>query len=164
VGLITLPCKKKIAEKPPRNSARFCGESQGLGWAVEPRKEEERRPLNTNLLTPWWRVLLEKLTVAQIIQKFPVFHETQRFIPCSQQPEMVPILSQMNPVHTFPPYFPNSPSNIIFASTPRSSERALPSGFPTKLLPVFLIPYACYVSCPSHPPLFDHPSNGDAYK
>jgi hypothetical protein len=40
VGLTTLPCKKKIVEKPPRNSAGFCG-GQGLSWAVEPSKEEE---------------------------------------------------------------------------------------------------------------------------
>jgi hypothetical protein len=43
VGLTTLPCKNKIIEKPPRNSAGFCGGGQGLSWAVEPRKEEERR-------------------------------------------------------------------------------------------------------------------------
>jgi hypothetical protein len=41
VGLTTLPFKNKIVEKPPRNSAGFCGGGQGLGWAVEPRKEEE---------------------------------------------------------------------------------------------------------------------------
>jgi hypothetical protein len=40
VGLTTLPCKK-IVEKPPRNSAGFCGGDQGLSWAVEPRKVEE---------------------------------------------------------------------------------------------------------------------------
>jgi hypothetical protein len=40
VGLTTLPCKKKIVEKPPRNSAGFCGGGEGLSWAVEPRKEE----------------------------------------------------------------------------------------------------------------------------
>jgi hypothetical protein len=40
VGLTTLSCKKKIVEKPPRNSAGFFGEDQGLSWAVEPRKEE----------------------------------------------------------------------------------------------------------------------------
>jgi hypothetical protein len=39
--LTTLPCKKKIVKKPPRNSAGFCGGGQGLSWAVEPRKEEE---------------------------------------------------------------------------------------------------------------------------
>jgi hypothetical protein len=42
VGLQTYPVKKKIVEKPPRNSAGFCGGSQGLRWAVEPRKEELR--------------------------------------------------------------------------------------------------------------------------
>jgi hypothetical protein len=31
--------KKKIVEKPPRNSVAFCGGGQGLSWAVEPRKE-----------------------------------------------------------------------------------------------------------------------------
>jgi hypothetical protein len=41
VGLTTLPCKKKIVEKSPRNSAGFCGGDQGLSWAVEPMKEEE---------------------------------------------------------------------------------------------------------------------------
>jgi hypothetical protein len=40
-GATTLPCKKKIVEKSPRNSAWFCGGGQGLSWAVEPRKEEE---------------------------------------------------------------------------------------------------------------------------
>jgi hypothetical protein len=41
VGLTTLRCKK-IVEKPPRNSAGFCGGGQGLSWAVEPRIERER--------------------------------------------------------------------------------------------------------------------------
>jgi hypothetical protein len=40
VGLTTLPCKKENVEKPPRNSAGFCGGGQSLSWAVEPRKEE----------------------------------------------------------------------------------------------------------------------------
>jgi hypothetical protein len=38
VGLTILPYKNKIVEKPPRNSAGFCGGGQGLSWAVEPRK------------------------------------------------------------------------------------------------------------------------------
>jgi hypothetical protein len=43
VGLTTLPCKKKIVEKPPKNSAEFRGGGQGLRWAVEPRKGKRRR-------------------------------------------------------------------------------------------------------------------------
>jgi hypothetical protein len=34
---------------------------------------------------------------------------------------VVPILSQMNPFHTFLHYYPNIYSNIILPSTPRSS-------------------------------------------
>ena len=32
------------------------------------------------LLTPWCRVLLEKLTGLQLVKKFPAFHGTRRFI------------------------------------------------------------------------------------
>jgi hypothetical protein len=42
VGLKTLPVKKKTVEKPPKNSAGFCGGGQGLNWAVEPRREREK--------------------------------------------------------------------------------------------------------------------------
>ena len=35
---------------------------------------------NNYLLTPWCRVLLEKLTGLQLVKKFPVFHGTRRFI------------------------------------------------------------------------------------
>ena len=38
------------------------------------RKEDKRSTvLNTNLLTPWYRVLLEKLTDLQLVKKFPAF-------------------------------------------------------------------------------------------
>jgi hypothetical protein len=38
---------------------------------------------------------------------------------------LVPILSQMHPVHNFHPYFPKTNCNIIFPSTPRSSDWSL---------------------------------------
>jgi len=34
----------------------------------------------TYLLTPWSRVLLEKLTGLQLVKNFPAFYETRRFI------------------------------------------------------------------------------------
>ena len=34
----------------------------------------------TYLLTPWYRLLLEKLTGLQLVKKFPAFHGTRRFI------------------------------------------------------------------------------------
>jgi len=36
--------------------------------------------VGTYLLTPWCRVLLEKLTGLQLVKKFPAFHGTRRFI------------------------------------------------------------------------------------
>jgi hypothetical protein len=36
--------------------------------------------LLTYLLTPWSRVLLEKLTGSKLVKKFPAFYGTQRFI------------------------------------------------------------------------------------
>jgi hypothetical protein len=58
---------------------------------------------------------------------------------------LVPIQNQMHPVHTFPPYFPNIRSNIIFSPTPTFSERSL-----------LFRSHACYMNQPSHPPSFDH--------
>ena len=37
----------------------------------------------TYLLTPWSRVLLEKLTGFQLVNKFPAFYGTRRFITAS---------------------------------------------------------------------------------
>jgi len=34
----------------------------------------------TYLLTPWYRVLLEKLTGLQLVKKFPAFHGSRKFI------------------------------------------------------------------------------------
>ena len=36
-------------------------------------------PLVTYLLTPWSRVLLEKLTVSKPVKKFPAFYGTRMF-------------------------------------------------------------------------------------
>jgi hypothetical protein len=56
-------------------------------------------------------------------------------------PLLHPIFSQMNPIPTFPPYFPKIHCNtcIRFSSTPKSSEWSVPYRLPTKILYVFLI-------------------------
>ena len=78
----------------------------------------------TYILTPCCRVLPEKLTGLQLVNKFPSFHETRRFITATPP---VSILDQPNPVHIPTSYLLEIHPNIIHASTPRS-----PSGFPTK--------------------------------
>jgi hypothetical protein len=73
-----------------------------------------------------------------------------------KNPPLVPILSQINPVHILPPYLPKIHSNIILPSMPRSYECSFPSGNPTKILYAFLIPPVCYMPHPSHPPWHAH--------
>jgi hypothetical protein len=44
----------------------------------------------TDPLTPWGRVLLQKLTVTQLVEKFPAFTEPEGSLPCSKQPATGP--------------------------------------------------------------------------
>jgi hypothetical protein len=75
-------------------------------------------------------------------------------------PPLVPILRQMNSVHTFPPYFPKVHSYISFPSTISSSVWCLPFRFLDKnfvcISPLF---HAGYMPHLSHMPSIDHPNN-----
>ena len=53
--------------------------SNGWSWCKLIRNSKYIVPLHY-LLTPWCRVLLEKLTGLQLVKKFPAFHGTRRFI------------------------------------------------------------------------------------
>jgi hypothetical protein len=70
-------------------------------------------------------------------------------LPCSQEPSTVPILSQINPVHTIPSYLSRIHLNIVHPPTSWSSQWFLPSGFPTNILYAFLFP-PIRVTCPAH--------------
>ena len=84
-----------------------------------------------NLLTPWCRVLLEKLTGLQLVKKFPVFlwnpkvhHRTHK------RPPPVPVLGQPNPLHIPTSHILEIHPNIIHPSTPRSPQWSLSLRFP----------------------------------
>jgi len=71
----------------------------------------------------------------------------------------IPVQSQMHPVHTFSPYFPNIHSNIIFPSAPRSNAWSLPLRITDKNFVCIHLSHACYMHRPSHYLWFYHPNN-----
>ena len=90
--------------------------------------------LLTYLLTPWCRVLLEKLTGLQLVKKFPVFG-TRRFITALKSVRHLS-LSWASPIHSIYPH-PTSWRSILILSTHLRlglPSGLFPSGFPTKTL------------------------------
>ena len=87
------------------------------------------------LLTPWCRVLLEKLTGLQLVKKFPTFHGTRRFITALTSFRHLS-LSWARPIQSIYP-LPTSWRSILILSTHLRlglPSGLFPSGFPTKTL------------------------------
>ena len=88
-----------------------------------------------NLLTPWCRILLEKLTGLQLVKKFPAFHGTRRFITTITSVRQLS-LSWARPIQSIYPH-PTSWRSILILSTHLRlglPSGLFPSGFPTKTL------------------------------
>jgi len=88
----------------------------------------------TYLLTPWCRVLLEKLTGLQLVKKFPEFHGTRRFITSLTSVRHLS-LSWSSPIQFIYPH-PTSWRSILISTHLRLGlpSGLFPSGFPTKTL------------------------------
>ena len=71
--------------------------------------------LLTYLLTPWCRVLLEKLTCLQLVKKFTAFHGTRRFITALTSVRHLS-LSWASPIQSIFPH-PTSWISILILST-----------------------------------------------
>ena len=83
------------------------------------------------LLTPWCRVLTEKLTGLQLVKKFPAFLWNPKFhYRTHKRPPAVPVLGQPNPVHIPTSHLLEIHPNIIHSSTPRSPQWSLSLRFP----------------------------------
>ena len=85
------------------------------------------RNILPHLLTPWCRVLLEKLTGLQLAKKFPAFHGTQRLI-IALTSVRHPSLSWASPIQPIYPH-PTSWRSILILST------HLRLGLPSSLFP-----------------------------
>ena len=94
------------------------------------------------LLTPWCRVLLEKLTGLQLVKKFPAFHGTRTFINALTSVRH-PSLFWASPIQSIPTsHLLEIHPNIIHPSTPRSPQWSLSLQFPHQ--------------DPIHPPIVTH--------
>jgi len=68
-------------------------------------------------------------------------------------PPLIPILTQMHPVHTFTPYFHHIHSNIVLISTPRSSKWSLTiRSSDINIIYISHISHTCYMPRTSHSP------------
>jgi hypothetical protein len=113
------------------------------------------------LLTPWCRILFEKLIVTQLVKKYSAFLRNPKVHHrVHKSPILDPILSQPNPVRLIDPYLPKVHLDVILLPTPRSSQWSLAFGPPNQN-PVSTspLPHACHMSSPFHPPWFKNPNN-----
>ena len=102
------------------------------------------------LLTPWCRVLREKLTGLQLVKKFPAFHATRRFITALTSVRHLS-LSWASPIQSIHPH-PTSWRSILILSTHLRlglPSGLLPSGFPSKTLYTGLFS-PIRATCPAH--------------
>ena len=107
------------------------------------------------LLTPWCRVLLEKLTGLQLVKKFPAFHGTRMFITALTNVRHLS-LSWASPIQSIYPH-PTSWRFILILSTHQRLDLPfglLRSGFPTKTLYTSLSS-PIRATCPAHLILLD---------
>ena len=112
--------------------------------------------LFTYLLTPWSRVLLEKLTVSQLVKKFPAFYGTRRFITASTSARHLS-LSWAREIQSMRPHSTSRRSSLILSSHPCLSlpRELFPSSSHQNPVYTSPLPRTCYMPRPSYTSRFD---------
>ena len=114
------------------------------------RFQNARCNVNNYLLTPWCRVLLEKLTGLQLVKKFPAFLWNPKVhYRTHKRPPFVLILGQPNSVHITTSHLLEVHSNIIHPSMARSPQWSLSLRFPQQD-PIHPLSSPIRATCPAH--------------
>jgi len=106
--------------------------------------------LSTCLLTPWNRVLTEKLTGSQLVKRFPAFYGTRKFIAAFTTARHLS-LSWASSIQSIPPHHTSWRSILILFFHLRLdlTSSLFPSGLPTKTLYTPLLS-PIRATCPAH--------------
>ena len=145
---MTTGCNRNLLTASKLADGR-CPEQHSALWQKAPKERL------TYLLTPWCRVLLEKLTSSQLIKKFPAFHGTRRFITALTSVRHMS-LSWASPSQSIYPH-PTSWRPILILSI--HLRLGLPSGFLPSVFPTKTLytPLSSPIraTCPAHLILLD---------
>ena len=132
------------------------------GFPVVKHRGSSDRGATLYTLTPWSRVLLEKITGLQLVKKFPAYYGSRRLITAVTSARHLSLF-RVSSIQSIPPH-PTFWRSILILSTHLSlglPSVLFPSGFPPPQNPIHAspLPQTRYMPRPSHSSGFNHPKN-----
>ena len=132
-----------------------------LDVKIQPHVSATQDSHHLAVLIPWCRVLLEKLTVPQLVKKFhSILWNPKVHYRIQKYPPPAPIMSQLDPVHTNTSHFLEILLNVVLPSTPGSYKWSLSLRFPHQNPTyTFPLPHTCYMPRLPHSSRCYYPNN-----